>query len=224
MNKKISLAAGTALLTLTVLLTIVYAAISGVFVSAKKTPPCDIEDSYAYEAIQKVCELGLMKTYTIGENVYFYPELEVTRGEVAQVIVTYLGINPSKYEKTEIGFADEAEIDTSLRPYIRAALANGLMKLQSGYVFHPDDFITREETADIFGALCTAAISAGKSESFSDFDTISTYFEPNAKKLVDFEIMIGYTDGTFLPKQILTREELALILYRLSTAENFRKG
>ena len=98
------------------------------------------------------------------------------------------------------------------------------MKLQSGYVFHPDDFITREETADIFGALCTAAISAGKSESFSDFDTISTYFEPNAKKLVDFEIMIGYTDGTFRPKQILTREELALILYRLSTAENFRKG
>ena len=224
MNKKISLAAGTALLTLTVLQTIVYAAISGVFVSAKKTPPCDIEDSYAYEAIQKVCELGLMKTYTIGENVYFYPELEVTRGEVAQVIVTYLGINPSKYEKTEIGFADEAEIDTSLRPYIRAALATGLMKLQSGYVFHPDDFITREETADIFGALCTAAISAGKSESFSDFDTISTYFEPNAKKLVDFEIMIGYTDGTFRPKQILTREELALILYRLSTAENFRKG
>ena len=150
--------------------------------------------------------------------------MEVTRGEVARVIVTYLGINPAKYEKTEIGFADEAEIDTSLRPYIRAALANGLMKLQSGYVFHPDDFITREETADIFGALCTAAISAGKSENFSDFDTISTYFEPNAKKLVDFEIMIGYTDGTFRPKQILTREELALILYRLLSAENFRKG
>ncbi len=165
-----------------------------------------------------------MNTYTIEENVYFYPEMEVTRGEVARVIVTYLGINPAKYEKTEIGFADEAEIDTSLRPYIRAALANGLMKLQSGYVFHPDDFITREETADIFGALCTAAISAGKSENFSDFDTISTYFEPNAKKLVDFEIMIGYTDGTFRPKQILTREELALILYRLLSAENFRKG
>ena len=96
MNKKISLAAGTALLTLTVLLTIVYAALSGVFVSAEKTPPCDIEDSYAYEAIKKVCELGLMNTYTIEENVYFYPEMEVTRGEVARVIVTYLGINPAK--------------------------------------------------------------------------------------------------------------------------------
>ena len=36
--------------------------------------------------------------------------------------------------------------------------------------------------------------------------------------------MIGYTDGTFRPKQVLTREELALILYRLLSAENFTKG
>ena len=73
MNKKISLAAGTALLTLTVLLTIVYAALSGDFVSAEKTPPCDIEDSYAYEAIKKVCELGLMNTYTTRKTYIFIP-------------------------------------------------------------------------------------------------------------------------------------------------------
>lgn len=224
MNKKITLAAGIALLTLTVLLTIVYAALSGVFVSAEKVPPCDADDSYAYEAIQKVCELGLMDTYTIDGNVYFYPEMEVTRGEVAKVLVTYLGIDPKRCEKTEIGFADEDEIPDSLLPYVRAALANGLMQLQSEYVFHPYDYITREETAYIFGALCTAEISAGKSENFSDFEEIGTYFEANANKVVDFEIMIGYTDGTFRPKQVLTREELALILYRLLSAEDFIKG
>ena len=57
MNKKITLAAGIALLTLTVLLTIVYAAISGVFVSADHVPPSDVSESYAEEAILKICEL-----------------------------------------------------------------------------------------------------------------------------------------------------------------------
>lgn len=224
MNKKITLAAGVALLTLTVLLTIVYAALSGVFVSADHIPPCDVSESYAEDAILKVCELGLMNTYTINGEVYFYPEMEVTRGELARVLVTYFEIDPGKYESKELGFADEADIPDSLLPYVRAALANGLMQLQAGYVFHPYDYITREETAYLFGALCTAEISAGKSENFSDFDEINPYFEANASKVVDFEIMIGYTDGTFRPKQVLTREELALILYRLLSAENFTKG
>ena len=57
---------------------------------------------------------------------------------------------------------------------------------------------------------------------FSDFNTISTYFEANAKKLVDLEIMIGYPDDTFRPKQGLTREELALILYRFTQNENLK--
>jgi hypothetical protein len=35
--------------------------------------------------------------------------------------------------------------------------------------------------------------------------------------------MIGYPDGTFLPKNELTREELALILYRLTQNEHFTK-
>ena len=74
MNKKITLAAGVALLTLTVLLTIVYAALSGVFVSADHIPPCDVSESYAEDAILKVCELGLMNTYTINGEVYFYPK------------------------------------------------------------------------------------------------------------------------------------------------------
>lgn len=223
MNKKISLTAGIALCTLTVILTIVYAATSGVFVSAEKTPPCDISASYARIEIEAVCAAGLMDTYTIDDSVYFYPDMEVTRGEMAKVLVTYLGIDPRKYEKIEIGFADEAAISASLLPYVRAALSHGLMKLYSDYRFDAERHLTREEAADIVGALCTAEISAGKSEAFSDFESINVYFEKNAKKAVDFEIMIGYTDGTFRPKSDLTREELALILYRLRNTKNFRK-
>ena len=95
------------------------------------------------------------------------------------------------------------------------------MKLFSDYTFRAEESITREETADIIGALFSGAISAGKSNNFSDFNEISAHFYENAKKTVDHGIMIGYPDGTFLPKNELTREELALILYRLTQNEHF---
>jgi len=222
-NKKVSLAAGTALCALTVLLTVIYAALSGAFVSAAKTPPCDAEDCYAKDAILSVCERGLMTAYIIGEDAYFYPTLEVSRGELAKTLAIYLGLDPAPYEKRTLGFADEAELSADLAPYVRAVLAGGYMQLAYDYAFHAGDAISREETAYIIGALCNAAVSAGKSEKFSDFEEIHPYFEVNAKKVVDFEIMIGYPDGTFRPHNALTREELALILCRLDGAEHFKK-
>ena len=123
-------------------------------------------------------------------------------------------------QSTPIGFADEDQISADALPYIRTVIANGCIKLYGDYTFRPKEAVLREEAADIFGALIDGAISAGKSESFSDFKEISTHFEANAKKIVDYSIMIGYPDGTFRPKQNLTREELALILFRITQKDN----
>ena len=42
-RKNVSLIAGAAICTLTVLLTVVYAAVSGMFVHAEYIPPCDLD-------------------------------------------------------------------------------------------------------------------------------------------------------------------------------------
>lgn len=224
-NQKISFVAGAALLSLTILLTIVYISSSDLFLSAVKAPPCDALGSYAGDAILEVCELGLLDTETAADgNEYFYPTASVTRAELARTLIHYLGENPTKYERLSLGFADEDAIPASMLAYVRAALAKGLMLLQNDYAFHAADDVTREEAAYIVGALCNAEISAGKEEHFSDFSEIHDFFLANAKKAINFDIMIGYSDGTFRPKQALTREELALILHRLLQAEDFRKG
>ena len=216
-NKKITLIAGVSLCAFVVALAIVYAVIIGASVSAETnhTPPCDIDDSYAKEAILTVTEKGLMTTETKDGKIYFSPETEVTRTEIAKAIIRYTNVDLKSYETTALGFADENQIPAEDLPYIRAALSQGYIKLNSDYTFRADASISREEAADIISSLCTPILAAGKSERFKDFREISPHFESGAKKTVDLELMIGYPDDTFRPKANLTREELALILHRL---------
>ena len=147
------------------------------------------------------------------------PALEAKKGEIAKVLITYLDIDVKKYEKTAIGFADESQIPTDLLPYVRAALSGGYIKLFSDYTYRADSPMSREEVADIFAPLCNVSVSAGKSEKFSDFGEVGLYFQDSVKKIVDLDVMIGYPDGTLRPKNTITREELAMVLYRFALLE-----
>lgn len=219
-RKNVSLIAGAAICALTVLLTAVYVAVSGMFVQAEYMPPDDIR-GYAEEAILAVTRSGLLENEAVNGKIRFHPDRAVTRAELAGALMRLMEISAESYTSVEIGFADEYRIKAADLAYVRAAVAGGYMKLFSDYTFRAEESITREETADIIGALFSGAISAGKSNNFSDFNEISAHFYENAKKTVDHGIMIGYPDGTFLPKNELTREELALILYRLTQNEHF---
>ncbi len=216
-TKKVSLIAGISVCALIVLFTIVYAVITDAFVAAKKyVPPCDIEESYAKDAIEWAVRNEWMSAETVDGQAYFFPKNKVTRGEMAKAIVCYLDIDCAEYENAMLGFADEAQIPSEDISCIRAALAGGYIKLFSDYTYRRDSPLTREETADIFAPLCQMGVAAGKSGNFSDFGEVSLYFEDSVKKLVDLELLIGYPDGKLRPKNDITREELAMLLYRLS--------
>ena len=219
-TKKLSLIAGISVCALIVLLTAVYAILSGVSASAGKTVlPCDIEESFAKEAIEWAVENGFMQAELLDGAAYFFPETEATKGEIAKVLITYLDIDIKEYENVTLGFADEEQISAELLPYVRAALSGGYIKLFSDYTYRAETAVSREEIADIFAPLCKTSVSAGKSENFLDFQEVSIYFEDNVKKIVDLDIMIGYPDGTLRPKSAITREELALVLYRFAHLE-----
>ena len=220
-TKKVSLIAGISVCSLVVLLTVVYAVLTDAFVSAEKyAPPCDIEESYAKDAIEWVVKKGWMSVETIDGQAYFFPTSKVTRGEMARVLANYLDIDCDAYADSAIGFADEAQIPPAELPCIRAIVAGGYVKLFSDYTYRRDSPLTREETADIFAPLCRTSASTGKSADFSDYAEVSIYFEENVRKLVDLEILIGYPDGKLRPKNDITREELATVLYRLALTES----
>lgn len=219
-TKKVSLIAGISVCALIVLFTVIYAVITGAFVSAEKyVAPCDIEASYAADAIEWVLKNEWMAVETFDGQAYFFPKEKVTRDEIAKILVSYLEINCEDYADTALGFADELQIPSESLPYIRAVLAGGYVKLFSDYTYRRDSPLTREEIADIFAPLCEINAATGKSSDFSDFNEVSIYFEDSVRKLVELELLIGYPDGKLRPKNDITREELATLLYRLSLTE-----
>ena len=80
----------------------------------------DYEESFAKEAIEWAVENRFMQTETVDGKEYFLPQSEATKGEIAKALVTYLDINVKEYENVELGFADEAQTDGDVLPYIRA--------------------------------------------------------------------------------------------------------
>ncbi len=219
-TKKVSLVAGISVCALIVLFTAAYAVITGAFVSAEKyVAPCDIEESYAKEAIEWAVKQKWMDVETLDGQAYFFPKNKVARDELAKILVCYLELDADEYADTPLGFADEAQLPSERVKYIRAALSGGYIKLFSDYTYRASHAVTREEAAEIFAPLCKTSASAGKSGGFSDFSDVGIYFEDSVKKLVDLEILIGYPDGTLRPKNEITREELAMLLYRLYLTE-----
>ena len=219
-TKKLSLIAGVSVCALIVLLTGVYAILTNTSASAESVVlPCDIEESFAKEAVEWAVKNGFMQAETVDGKAYFFPESEVTKGEIAKILITYLDVDVKQYKNSEVGFADESQISKELLPYVRAAVSCGYLKLFSDYTYRADSLVSREEVADIFAPLCKISVSAGKSANFSDFEEVSLYFEDNVKKIVDLDVMIGYPDGTLRPKSAITREELAMVLYRFAQLE-----
>ncbi len=211
--------AGAAVCMLVVLLTAVYAMLAEFFTHAEYIAPCDIEAADA-AAVREVMEKDLMTAEEKSGVLYFYPEEAVTRAELAKTLCLLLELPTDLYKTTVLGFADEMTITEAYLPYIRAVLSYGYMKLHYDETFRPSAEMTREETADIIGSLLVGAVSSGKSETYTDFETVEPHFAQNAKKAVEHGVMSGYPDGTFRPKHTLTREELANILYRLLQNEH----
>ena len=186
--------------------------------------PCDIDDSFAKGEIDALCESGVLELFVRGENTYFYPESGVTREYMAKAIVRYLGINEKKYEDYILPIKDAALISPQYLPYVRAAVAKGLIPLYADgdeYRFAPTEGVSREEAAYIASSLCRSYISSGKAESFTDFEDTNEVFRAAMKRVVAYGIIVGYPDGSLRPAKTITHEELALMLFRMRDNQNF---
>ncbi len=94
----------------------------------------------------------------------------------------------------------------------------GIIDGKSETEFAPYDLITREETAKIISraADATGIEPDGAPETvYNDSADISDWAKTDINKVTDAGLMNGY-DGGFRPKDNITRQELVIILLRLS--------
>lgn len=182
-----------------------------------KTEFSDVSiNHWCYNDIQLLSSVGIVNGY---ENSAFCPDNTVTRAEFVKMIVLALEINDS--DLAEAPFDDVSD-KSWFSPYVDSAFSAGIIK-GDGNLFYPDLNLTREDAAVIVYRALYGNEQASLTETdFSDESDISAYALSAVASLSDNGIINGFEDGTFRPKNEITRAESVRILSGILKSEKQR--
>ena len=198
-----------------------YKALAGILNNCTQ-PFIDVPCGYwAIDYIRAIKERGITKGCNPPQNDRFCPDKHVTRAEMAAFIIRAIEGEPTNYNPNPY-FADVSPSEWYFK-YVQRLKELGIT---TGYAttpptYGPNDGITREQMAAM---IIRALVSQGTTEippedycasgrPFVDVDEDrrSCRF---IKKLKELGITTGYSDGTYKPENPVTREEMAVFIYR----------
>lgn len=171
------------------------------------SPFTDMDGTEWYaKAILKLAEKKLMLGY---EDNTVRPKEKLTRAEATVLLVRMLQLQPATYKNS---FRDVNEEYFAAKE-IQAAFENNIIKGYEDGTFRPGDYITRGEVAE----LLKRSFKLTNVQINSYFpDVPKDYFASNAiNALVENGLTTGFPDGTFKPKNHITRAEFAAFLTRI---------
>ena len=140
-------------------------------------------------------------------NDEFKPEREVTREEFVKMLLNAMDY---KIENGSSEFGDVAP-DEWYAPYVYSATQNGLVNGISDGTFGVGMSITREDAAVLIWRV--AGENPTDENEYSDGAEVSDYAKTAVSWLKNTGIVAGYEDGTFKPKNLISRAETAKILW-----------
>ncbi|WP_223821853.1 OmpL47-type beta-barrel domain-containing protein [Paenibacillus peoriae] len=174
----------------------------------KKNRFDDIDKTFNKDKINQLADNGILKG--VNETT-FEPNRPVTRVEFASMLVrslkmpqvpdvslSYKDINPSAWY-----------IDP-LKSAIKGQVARGF----SSTVFAPDQLIKREQAAKMVNNVVKAT-PVLNSNIYSDTSNIVEWAREDVLGLTQDNLVQGYPDGSFRPKQSITRAEAAEMIFNM---------
>ena len=174
----------------------------------------DMKDSPFANAALTMTEEGIMSGTQVGDQLYFYPELEVSRAEFVVLAMNALGVKSVSGATCDV-FEDKDDIPVEMRGYIEAAYRMGYIKgsLDDGVLcFKPNEAITRSEAAVILGNMLKADLpTSAIKPSFADAEEIPTWAEASVYSLNSMGLLTS-KDGKLSPLANLTRQDAAQML------------
>lgn len=143
----------------------------------------------------------------------FAPDNNITRAEYAKMIAGAFGLEATS---AEVAFAD-CTADDWFTPFVAACVEAGYINGVSETEFAPNENITREQACAILGRALNVA---GEGElTFTDVAEVEEYAKAFVAALAEMGIVNGYEDGTFAPKNNITRAEAAKIIAGVLAAQ-----
>ncbi|GLX70049.1 S-layer homology domain-containing protein [Paenibacillus glycanilyticus] len=172
--------------------------------------PWDIEEHWAYEALDNFVSADLLKGYTDSYgDTYVKPDMSISRAEFVSILVRALGLTTEESGKT---FSDVPAGKWYAEP-IRIASSLGVVNGLTDTTFGPNELIKRGEIATMVVRAFESSVSfEGQAKSFSDVpDYFATPFIVQASQA---GIVRGATATTFKPFANATRAEAVVMMQR----------
>lgn len=153
---------------------------------------------------------------TGGEVPMYQPDKSITRAEFFTMTARWMGLDLSAYSGVELPFADADSIPAWALDAVKAMYSLGILQGstgEGGLVVNANSTITRAEAFTILGR--TQAMGYAQAElTFTDADQVPDWALPYVQRLVGQGIVSG-SDGLIRPSGLLTRAEVAKLLYAM---------
>lgn len=169
----------------------------------------DVIGSWAEESIDALYKKGLVSGTSATR---FTPNRQITRAEFLALLMRAAGFD-GKYRNQ----IEDVSVDAWYADNVAAALSEGIITAEA---FRPNDIITREEMAELAVKVLekkNGAVSAEESE-FVDSEDI--YYKDAVASAAEMGIISGFEDGSFRPKDGLTRAQAASVIQRFTEKFN----
>ena len=179
-----------------------------------QTPAVSFNDIGAYdwakESIIYLAEKGVLNGRGNNE---FAPGDSVTKEEFVKIIVEAFAFN---MDNATADFNDVSKDRWSYK-YIASAYNLGIITGESNDYFGASTEISRQDMAVILERVLKIAgiENNSKKSNFSDYSKISDYAKNAVNMLSNLGIINGMGDGTYAPKQPVTRAQAAKVVYEV---------
>ena len=172
-------------------------------VFAGNSSATDYESHWAKATIEKWLDKKIINGYGEGS---FKPNKDITNAEFAQIAKNVLGLS---YTKDSQSYDDVKETAW----FYDVVNCISSLKVMHGYdnkAFNPNTPITREEA--VFALANLFHIEGSTEKKFSDNEAISDWAQKNINAMYAGGYIKGNPDGSFNPKDNITRAEVLSII------------
>lgn len=168
--------------------------------------------SWAQEAIAALFKNGVIDG--VDDN-HFEPERLVKREEFVKMLVCAFSIFASQQGED---IFDDCVITDWYRPYVDAAVAKGVIKGVGQGLFGAGQSISRQDAAVVCLRVLKqyGADASAMAVPYTDVGAIDSYAEEAVSVLSQLEVFGGYPDGSFCPKEGVTRAQAAVMIHRMA--------
>ena len=180
--------------------------------SSYNSSPSSIENHWAKKAIISAVEKNYFKDIADLDN--FMPDKSLTRAEFVTILGRIANVDTGKYKDKVF---DDIDANKYYSPYIDWAYKN---KIASGFGdgrFMPDKELSREEMCAFLSRFNKVHKINNKEEniniSFKDEKNVSDWAKESVREMVRLGLIKGMDDGNFMPKEKLTRAQIAQVVF-----------